>query len=225
MPTRRQILLGAISAPLSRGIPSFKPGAGRTPEILSESHCLSRESAIGFRLLLQREAAIHSGFRYSTERKSVTILPAARQLTRESAQKCLQRILNGGWLILETGLCFSTRNESRAQIDLLNQVFGIPARDPVVLPEEHRAGSSRYVDYDWPCRTLVRGFERITPVGCLADEVIARFSGIPVCSKHFIGSGGVIFLGSMLGPGLFAGEREAYQAGAGMLSFLQQRRL
>jgi hypothetical protein len=66
-----------------------------------------------------------------------------------------------------------------------------------------------YINYVWPKAVVVRSFLDAVPVECRPSEVVAHHSGIPVAMRRRIGRGGIIFLGSMLGPNLYAEEREA----------------
>jgi hypothetical protein len=70
----------------------------------------------------------------------------------------------------------------------------------------------------YPQRIMVRTFGAITPVTCATAERIAEFAGITVAARRPMGNGGgIIFLGSILGAGLLAQEREAYEAGCALL--------
>lgn len=204
MPTRREILFDiAAAAPLAGyvlGHPLVP--LRREPEIIEEPHCLSQESAKGFRLLLSRNQQALS--------PKLMIAPGNRKLSREAALRLLHRVTAGKWLILESGLPFMAREEALGQLKLLRDVFGFRVHAPLAVEDA-------YIEYTWPLRRLVRHFSMIAPIECSRSESIAERWGVPVCEKRFIGSGGVIFLGSMLGPGLLAEEREAHEVGAGLL--------
>ena len=74
-----------------------------------------------------------------------------------------------------------------------------------------------YIHYSWPRREMTRSFLQPVPVVCSDAEVIARYGGTPVAMKRRYGLGGVVFLGSMLGPNLYAGEPQAWRIVAGLL--------
>ncbi|MFL6351603.1 MAG: hypothetical protein ACJ74Z_07110 [Bryobacteraceae bacterium] len=210
MSTRRELLFNILSAPLATALVGHpRDVAPAQPEIVPEPHCLSEESANGFRVLLSRNSFIPN-----PSSRKVIIVPAARQLTREAAGKLHRHAVNGAWLIVESGLCFMPQQAAVIQIRLLRDVFGFDVQPPV-------ANESAYVEYKWPLRRLVRDFGMITPVRCSPAEKIAEFGGAAVCAKRAIGNGGIIFLGSMLGPGLLAEEREAHQVGSAMLWSIQ----
>lgn len=79
------------------------------------------------------------------------------------------------------------------------------------------ANAGLYVCYSWPRREMTRSFLHPVPVMCPEAEVIARYEGMPVAMRRRLGLGGVIVLGSMLGPNLHAEEPEAYRIAARLL--------
>jgi hypothetical protein len=206
MPTRREILFNIVSTPLTAALVAHPRGpAPAQPGIISEPHCLSEESANGFRLLLNRNRLVSSPLS-----PKVMIVPAARQLSRQAGCELLRQVTSGTWLILESGLCFMPRAEAIGQIRVLRDVFGFEVRVPL-------ASRGAYIEYAWPLRRLVRDFSMVTSLECPQTEAIAKFGGVSVCAKRPVGKGGIIFLGSMLGPGLLAEEREAHELGSAML--------
>jgi hypothetical protein len=211
MRTRRQVLLNILSTPLAASV----VGHAREPlraqvKILSEPHCLSEESATGFQVLVTRNRPASNA-----RSPKVIIAPGARQLSRESAGGLFQEVLRGTWLILESGLCFMPREQAAGQVGVLRDAFGLEVRDTLL-------SGDGYIEYAWPLHRLVRDFSMFTPVKCLRTERIAEFGGVTACTKRRIGRGGIIFLGSMLGPGLLAEEREAHQVGSAMLEEIRK---
>jgi hypothetical protein len=205
MPTRRELLFNILSAPVAAALVRHpREPAHAQPEIIPEPHCLSEESANGFRLLLSRNTPLSRG-----SSRQVVIVPAARQLSHATGRGLLRNVVGGAWLILESGLCFMPKEAAVAQIRVLRDVFGLEIHAPLA--------SLGYIEYTWPLHRLVRDFSTFTPVKCSPSERIAELGGAAVCARRPIGKGGVIFLGSMLGPGLLAEEREAHQVGSAML--------
>ena len=211
MPTRRQVLLNILSTPFAASVVEHAREPVRAQlKILSEPHCLSEESANGFQLLVTR-----NGLASNARLPKVIIAPGARQLSRQAAEKLLQEVLRGTWLILESGLCFMSPKQAAGQVGLMRDVFGLEVQNTLLSPDG-------YIEYAWPLHRLVRDFSMFTPVKCLRTERIAEFGGVTVCTKRRIGRGGIIFLGSMLGPGLLAEEREAHQVGSAMLEEIRK---
>lgn len=211
MPTRREVLLGLIAAPLAASHASPVAEFNSEPDIRPEPHCLSQESAQGFGLLLKKKTGA---------RQNIIILPASRDLSDRSASELLRKVLAGAWLIYESGLCFSSSQTSLRQCRLLREIFGLDVAPPLSI--SGLAPKTFYVQYLWPLEKLVRSFHAITTVRCAPEETIAEFQGMPVCARRFLGNGGVVYLGSMLGVGLFAEEREAHRIGNAMLAGLRQ---
>lgn len=213
MPTRREVLLTVISSPLAGILASQPPTHSPKLEIRGEPHCLSRESSQGFRLLLNNQQIVARSV-------PVIILPGARELSIETCSALVKEAAAGAWVVWEDGLCFSSREESLASNRILKQAFGFQVLPPIRVSDD-QATESSYIEYSWPTRRLVRSFHAATPIRCPLSEVIAKFRGVPVCARRVIGRGGVVYLGSMLGPGLFAEEREAHLVGSVMLNRLR----
>ncbi len=202
MPTRRELLAGFGVAPWSIAV------RGGGVEILEEPHCLSRESARGYRLLLKNERSVPAG-------GDLIIVAGARRISIETCRALRVRVEAGAWVMFESGVCFSSVEEAAGQAAILERAF-----DLNVLPRIVTKGCS-YVAYTWPHSAMTRTFERVTPIQCVLDERVADFGGAPVCARKRLGNGGVVYLGTMLGPSLFAEEREAHAIGRALLRQLR----
>lgn len=66
---------------------------------------------------------------------------------------------------------------------------------------------ARYIHYTWPVPAMIRSFGPLRAMTSDWGECIAHCSGFPVVARR----GNVLFLGAMLGPHLFAGDREALE--------------
>jgi hypothetical protein len=191
-------MLGAAALPVTAR--AFTPvrGVSRV-QIQAEPHCLSQESASGYGLLVDE---------FEDVRTPCWIAPAARELSAPRCRRLIKEIAAGAWLLLESGVCFSSPAEARAQADILRDVFKLALLPPIVT---NRGGvdASRYVQFCWPVPRLVRTFQAVIPIAVGHHQVIATFQGNAVGIKTSIGKGGIIYLGTMLGPGLLAQEREA----------------
>jgi hypothetical protein len=220
MLTRREFLLGLSLAPVVAKLPLCERALRPRMELWPEDHWLSVESASGFQALLHRElSAIHTASRHC-DLVSLIILPGTRGITMERCEQLLRRMQEGAWIILEIGSCFSSLEESKQQTSLVERTFNLEVFPPVRVCES--SAKDNYVAYEWPIRRLVRTFEATTPLRCKPTEIIARFAGQPVCAKKKVGRGGLVYLGSMLGPGLFAEEHEALAIGAAMIASLER---
>ena len=209
MSTRREFLTGLALAPFVVHWTAAQIAAARNVEIWQEDHCLSRESAMGFRHLVSRNPPATSFASRRTVSGSLIIAPGIRWMSPSIAGDLADRIYHGAWVILESGLGFSSRTESKRQTDLLKKAFGLQLLPPVKVGKNPVAAT--YLEYTRPVHRLVRTFEAITPVECDQSEALARLGKHSVCIRKRIGDGTLVFLGSMLGPGIGAEEREAIE--------------
>ena len=216
MPTRREFLTGLAIASLAARLPAANRAAPRRAEVWLEDHCLSQESALGFRRLLKRDTVSNGSTQSSIASSSLIIVPGIRRMSPARGNDLLQRMHDGTWVVLESGVGFSSMAEAKHQADLFKRIFGLKLLPAVKVAQCPAVAT--YVEYTKPVCRLARTFEAITPIDCEPTEVIARFGRHSVCARKRVGRGGLVFLGSMLGPGLFAEEREALAIGAALVS-------
>ena len=216
MPTRREFLTGLALAPFVVHLAAAQSAAARRVEIWQEDHCLSLESAMGFRHLVSRNPPATSFASGRTASGTLIIAPGIRWMSPSIAGDLADRIYHGAWVILESGLGFSSRTESKHQTDLLKKAFGLQLLPPVKVGKNPVAAT--YLEYTRPVHRLVRTFEAITPVWCDQSEALARLGKHSVCIRKRIGDGTLVFLGSMLGPGIGAEEREAIEVASALVT-------
>ena len=217
MPTRREFLTGLALAPfVVHFLTATQSAAARSVEIWQEDHCLSLESAMGFRHLVSPNPPATSFESGRTASGSLIIAPGIRCMSLSIAADLADWIHQGAWVILESGLGFSSRTESKHQTDLLKKVFGLQLLPPVKVGKDPAAAT--YLEYTRPIHRLVRTFEAITPVRCDQSAALARLGKHSVCIRKRIGDGTLVFLGSMLGPGVGAGEREAIEVASALVT-------
>jgi hypothetical protein len=65
----------------------------------------------------------------------------------------------------------------------------------------------RYVQFTWPRPVMIRSFGPAIRLDHDAGEPIAYSAGVPIAVRR----GNLVLLGAMLGPHLFAGDREAHE--------------
>jgi hypothetical protein len=188
----------------------------RTVEIRKEPHRLNQESVEGYRLLLGELPAL-SFYRNAAAQADLIIAPAAIGVTAIEAKNLGMRVLRGATLIFESALGFCEPRDTVEQRGMLNDIFALGIGKPVSVDPTERA-SGLQVNYCWPLQRSTRTFESLTPVDCRESEAIALIGGEPVCLAKKWGKGTLVYLGSMLGPALFAEEREAKAIGAALLT-------
>jgi len=130
------------------------------------------------------------------------VLPSVRAFSRAYIRPLRVLMDQGAWVIWERAAGFET---TVAADELLGNALGIAIRRCV------RVKSNEYVHYRWPATAMVRAFHQVSLLNCSADEMVAEYDGVPVAMKRAYGNGGLILLGSMLGPGIRAGEPQALQ--------------
>lgn len=132
----------------------------------------------------------------------VLIVPAALAVPMRHIERCLRR---GGTVILESGAIFADERAFAAHRGVLDRLLGIRIDAPVDLWPR----ATPYVHYRWPAPALVRDFSRAVPLSRRQGQVIATADGRGVSLRRSVGTGQLIFLGSPLGPALWAGDLEA----------------
>lgn len=193
MLSRRHLLSAFASVPWLAKVGIRVNRRNSRIEFIEETHELAAESARGYHsLAIVREAS----------RTKWIIAPAVRDMDAQSCAALCERVRSGEWLLFEGGIGYSGQPNTKQQALLLGEHFDIQ-----ILPPVKTHG---YIAYSWPIQKLVRSFHVVTPVVCDKQDVIARVDRLPVCLRKRFGLGGIVYLGSMLGPGLMAEEREAH---------------
>lgn len=195
MQSRRQLLQQALVLPFVLPVPASKCC------IISEPDCLSQESAAGYLGLLEREKFS----RASTGSSNLIIVAGAGSMPRDRLLELRSRVERGALLIWENH-AFCGSDES-----LFQEKFEFRFGEPLGSPNE------MYVRYRWPGSAMIRKFGSVLPVECQPAESIAHFGGKSIAMRKRMGGGCFIFLGSMLGPHLRAGDREAQKLARGLI--------
>src|SRR5579884_3224447 len=159
-PTRREMLASAFALPLSFSL--------TTTQIIHGGTLLSDESARGFRLLLGSVSV------------PLIILPAAQTISQPLALRLRHAALAGSWILIESGLCFQAVSSWKQLNRVLRQAFRLEIAAPVPVRD-------RYIQFEWPQRTLVRTFDAVTPISCAPIELIAQLNGVPIAARRYMG--------------------------------------
>ncbi|HWC75063.1 MAG TPA: hypothetical protein VG454_14100 [Gemmatimonadales bacterium] len=159
--------------------------------------CRLRESITGYTAALSHTAASPS--------RSVLIVPAAGRISPPAQHRIVTALRAGDLVVLESAAGFADREDVTAQRQVLCDALRLRVLAPVPLWPRR----SPYVDYYWPSRTMLRDFSWVTPLADNNADVIARADDLPVALRRQMGQGTLIFLGSPLGPALWAGDADA----------------
>jgi len=171
--------------------------------------CGMRESWHGYRVALETvPGQLVCGLPGPSTFAPRIVVPAATELDWALADQLDQWLETGSCLLFECAAAWVNPGQFSRLRKCFESYFGFSIA-PAVDLWKGSANRVPYIEYCWPYATQVRDFSRVTPVLATAGEVIARVDGIPVGLMRKVGEGRLIFLGSMLGPVLFSGDREA----------------
>ena len=214
--TRRELVRmtasGVALVPLR--VLEAKEGGG-VSLLLDGGDCLTRESAAGYRRLLNKvglRAEVASGVKAINFH--TILLPAIGALTLPTALALREKVEAGHLLILESALAFADVQETESQRAVIAKVFGLRVELTSPPPVERVS----YLRYRWPADVLVRHFGNPATVSGARCQSIAQLGSLTVAAMKPIGLGKIIFLGTPIGPMLMAGDREAALLARQMLS-------
>jgi hypothetical protein len=206
--TRRHFL-GCVAGSLTAGLPFAVPrrveASPRRVLLDLREQCGLRESVAGYESAL---AGLGTGV---TSRRTLLIVPAALDIPPPAVEAIVGGLRTGATVLLESGAGFATARDFRAHRAVLRDQLGVHIEAPVRLWPGRGARGVPYVDYRWPSSAQIRDFSRVVPLGRqgTGDEIIAWVDDLPVALRRRYGRGALIFLGSPLGPALWAGDAEA----------------
>jgi len=136
---------------------------------------------------------------------AVLLVPAALEISPVVARAIVRCLHAGATVVLESAAGFLESRAFGTERAVLQDYFGITVEPPVRLwPRQ-----TPYVDFLWPYAAKLRDFSRVVPLGPQAGERIAWVDRLPVALKRRSGRGTLIFLGSPVGPALWAGDADA----------------
>jgi len=213
--TRRRFL-GYTAGVVTAGLPGVSPEVTRRGCVLldlNEGGCF-RESVSGYESALTSAGAqwMRADARgVSARRCTVLIVPAALEIPPAAVRAIVSCLQAGASVILESGAGFAVDRAFRAHRVALRDYLQLQIEAPVDLWPDNSSQRIPYVDYTWPRPAKVRDFSRVVPLQRQEGEgkVIAWVDGLPVALKRSSGRGNLIFLGSPLGPALWAGDAQA----------------
>lgn len=237
--SRRTFLGGGITVSaatlLSLGPTGLTKPSSRSERIIDcalldlKSHCALRESLQGYQAALADACKPLEAISDSRCRFRLVIVPGIGLIDPVLAETLSDLLKAGTHLLLESGAGFMSPSEFVDHQRMLHHYFGLAVLPPVDLwpgrfahddlfaaphgvslgEKLDRHESIPYIKYVWPQETRVRDFSRVIPASAEPGDVIGRVGPLPVALKRRMFKGGLIFLGSPLGPALGAGDLEA----------------
>jgi len=213
----RRGFLGCVAGSLTAGLPLDRPRpvATRPRRVLLDlrEQCALPESLSGYESALAGlGASVTRADARAASGCALLIVPAALALPATAVRAIVTCLGAGATVIIESGAGFAPSRDFAAHRVALRDHLRLHIEAPLGLwSAARRSGAVPYVDYTWPSPAQVRDFSRVVPLGRREDErdIIARVDGRPVALKRSCGRGDLIFLGSPLGPALWAGDAEA----------------
>jgi len=204
MDMSRRGFLGCVAGAAATGLPlgratGQRSSLGSPPRAsvldLGE-HCGIRESLSGYRRALGTLSPC----------RDVLIVPGAVGIPPWAARRIAAALDEGATVILESGAGFASANEFRAHRSALDEYFQIHVEESVPLWPSR---AMPYVDFSWPVPVRIRDFSRAIPLRAQRGKTIGRVESLPVALARQVGAGTLVFLGSPVGPALWAGDVEA----------------
>lgn len=216
--TRREFLGYTAGAITMMGLPIQELAAGEPPTrrfqrwwtVYSDPNRYDSESMRGYRSAIPPEDSRGSvGDPRPLERCALLIVPECVTL-RPPTFELLGLALNGGTtVVIETGAGFASHRTLRQHRRWLRERLGIHIAAPVDLWEQANERVP-YIEFTWPRRVTIRDFSRVVPPADRpGDDVIAWAGDLAVATRRRVGKGTLIYLGSPVGPALWAGDVEA----------------
>lgn len=215
--TRREFLAGAAALSAVRSAGSERGGRTAEPE---SAACLV---APPVRDGLQREW--FNGYQRALEvigvpqTHAVMGSPVAARLVILSAA-AVERVQEFVWIkslaargstvLVETAAAFLPRQAQERQALLAERHLGIRLRPARRLWDEGEARAGLpYVELTWPVVARIRDYSSWIGVSGGAEAPLAVVEGLPCAVRKRLGAGTLLFLGSPVGPHLWAEDREA----------------
>jgi hypothetical protein len=168
----------------------------------------STESLRGYQAVIpiERQQWI-PGERDPAERCALIVVPSALNLG-SWRHHLRQALRHGSTVIIETGAGFANHLTFCNHRRSLREDLRIHVAAPVNLWAS--GNRSPYIDFIWPRRATIRDFSRVVPPADQpGDDVIAWAGDMAVAFRRRVGKGTLIYLGSPVGPALWAGDAEA----------------
>src|SRR6266576_1920174 len=147
--------------------------------------------------------------RYPLRRCSLLIVPQLGILAPGLVRHLTTALKRGSTVVIESGVGFGSHSTVCQHRHSLCEGLQIRVAAPVDLWTDRSHGQAPYIDFTWPRRAKIRDFSRVVPPAEQQGEIIAWAGDTPVAFRRQVGDGTLIYLGSPVGPALWAGDVEA----------------
>lgn len=168
------------------------------------------ESMRGYVSAIPKERQQRSfGERDSLQRCALLIVPQLTILDRCFSRYVRRALRRGTTVVIESGAGFAAHGTFRRHRGSLSEGLQIAVAPPVDLWADRSTTRAPYIEFTWPRRSKIRDFSRVVPLAEQPGEIIAWAGDLPVALRRRVGAGTLLYLGSPVGPALWAGDAEA----------------
>ena len=217
--TRREFLGYTAGAVSMMGLPITGPAGAEAPSqryqrwwtIYSDPNSYDCESMRGYWSVLPPERAHASvGDPAPLDRCALLIVPYCASLQPTMLGRLLWALHGGTTVVMETGAGFVSHHMFRQHRRWLREELRIHIATRMDLWSNPKYTREPYIEFTWPRRAKIRDFSRVVaPADCPGDDAIAWAGDMAVAVRRRVGKGTLIYLGSPVGPALWAGDIQA----------------
>jgi len=143
-------------------------------------------------------------------RLSLLIAPSVMSLLPYFSDCLTCALQHGATVVMESGAGFADHCTFRQHRRWLRESLAIRVVSPRDPWAKRSTPGARYIEFTWPRRVTIRDFGRVVaPADQQPGEIIAWAGDLAVAFRRRVGKGTLIYLGSPVGPALWAGDVEA----------------
>lgn len=143
-------------------------------------------------------------------RLSLLIVPYVVSLLPGFSDCLTYALQRGATVVMESGAGFADHCTFRQHRRWLRENLAIRVVSPRDPWANQSPAGARYIEFTWPRRVKIRDFGRVVPpADGSGDDVIAWAGDLAVATRRRVGKGTLVYLGSPVGPSLWAGDVEA----------------
>jgi len=213
--TRRQFLAYSTAAVGILGLPLPEPAPLEPPKgkrdkwltLATDGVGHNSESLRGYLGAIPKDRQQYRpGEGYALLRCSLLIVPQLGILAPGLVRHLTSALKRGNTVVIESGAGFGSPSTFCQHRHSLCEGLQILVAPPIDLWADRSHGQAPYIDFTWPRRAKIRDFSRVVPPAEQPGEIIAWAGDIAVAFRRRVGDGTLIYLGSPVGPALWAGD-------------------
>jgi hypothetical protein len=140
------------------------------------------------------------------------IVPSASAMQGTALSSLVREAQQGASVLIDLADGFASRSDTARTRAHVERYLGVEVADPVAYT------SAEYVVFRWPLSVMVRHFIRVSFIAPARNMPIAHLGTHSIAVRKEVGLGSVLIIGSNLGPLLLAGDEQAHQVFARLLT-------